>query len=344
MSRTTTGSAFGLSTALIWGAMFVIAKSALGRVDAFHLTTIRYLVASLVLLAALSVVEGSRALRLDGRGLELAALGTLGFAGFNLLAFTGLAHAPAQGAALITALAPLLTALVLWLQRGVRPTRTTLTLLLVALAGVALVISHGDPSSLASGSTGWGDALVLGGVLCFIVYTLGAARFEGFSPLRYTALTAGLGWIGIALATAVATTIGVQHDPSVGDVEAVAPQLAYIALLGAVVAVVAWNASVGKIGAQNTALFGNLIPITTFVIEIARGYRPVALELVGAGITVAALVATNLLQRRRQSSSFSTKTSISPPQGRPTSQPSSSEMPYEINCGSPVSMTLRAHS
>ena len=60
MSRTTTGSAFGLGTALIWGAMFVIAKSALGKVDPFHLTAIRYLVASLVLLAVLWAVEGWR--------------------------------------------------------------------------------------------------------------------------------------------------------------------------------------------------------------------------------------------------------------------------------------------
>ncbi len=341
MSETTQGSAFGLSTALIWGAMFVIAKSALGRVDAFHLTAIRYLVASAILLAVLAAVEGRDALRLDGHGLRLLGLGTLGFAGFNLLAFTGLSHAPAQGAALITALAPLLTAIVLWIARGVRPARTTLGLLLVALVGVALVISHGDPSSLAAG---WGDALVLAGVLCFVVYTVSAARFEGFSPLRFTALTASLGWVAIALATAVATLAGLQQEPSAADVWSVAPQLAYIALLGAVVAVVAWNASAAKIGPQNTALFGNLIPITTFAIEIVRGYRPVTLEIVGAAITVAALVATNLLQRRAQSSSFSTKTSISPPQGSPTAQPSSSEMPYERSWGSPVSSTLRAHS
>jgi hypothetical protein len=34
------------------------------------------------------------------------------------------------------------------------------------------------------------------------------------------------------------------------------------------------------------------------VIEIARGYRPVALELAGAAITVGALAANNLLLRR----------------------------------------------
>ena len=38
--------------------------------------------------------------------------------------------------------------------------------------------------------------------------------------------------------------------------------------------------------------------MTTFVIEIARGYRPSALELAGAVLTIAALVANNLLTRR----------------------------------------------
>lgn len=38
--------------------------------------------------------------------------------------------------------------------------------------------------------------------------------------------------------------------------------------------------------------------MTTFVIEIARGYRPGALELAGAALTIAALVANNMLTRR----------------------------------------------
>ena len=48
-----------------------------------------------------------------------------------------------------------------------------------------------------------------------------------------------------------------------------------------------------------TSLFGNLIPISTFTIETIRGYRPTLLELVGALITVGALVANNLLTRPR---------------------------------------------
>src|SRR2546428_7762823 len=94
------GVALAAGTSLVWGGQFVLGKSALGRVDAFHLTTIRYAIASLVLLGLLVAVEGRQALRLEGRGRRLLVLGTLGFAAFNLLVYEGLAHAQPQNAAL----------------------------------------------------------------------------------------------------------------------------------------------------------------------------------------------------------------------------------------------------
>ncbi|MGH2934547.1 MAG: DMT family transporter, partial [Gaiellaceae bacterium] len=225
-------------------------------------------------------------------------LGSLGFAGFNLLAYTGLAHARPQSASLIVALAPLLTALVLWRRTGRRPANATFGFMAVALAGVALVISGGHPTTIVSGSIGWGDGLVLVGVFSFVLYGLGAAQFTGFSPLRYTTLTAALGWLTIAAASAVALGAGLVAMPSGSQLVDVTPQIAYLALPGAFVAVLTWNAAIGLIGPQNAVLFGNLIPVTTFAIEIVRGYRPGAVELTGAGITVAALVANNLVARR----------------------------------------------
>src|SRR6266480_6231230 len=208
-SRTTAlGAIFATTTALAWGGQFVVGKSALGSVNAFSLTTVRYAVAALLWLIVLGAVEGRAALRLDGHGRRLFWLGSLGFAGFNLLAYTGLAHARPQSASLIVALAPLLTALVLWRRTRVRPSRTTLALLGVALAGVALVISGGHPSSIVNGSIGWGDGLVLGGVFSFVLYGLGAAEFPELSALRYTTLTASLGWITVVVATAVALGLG----------------------------------------------------------------------------------------------------------------------------------------
>jgi drug/metabolite transporter (DMT)-like permease len=296
---TLVGAAFATVTAVTWGGQFVVGKSALDRVNAFPLSTIRYAGAAALWLIVLAVVEGRGALRLDGRGLRLFWLGSLGFAGFNLLAYTGLAHSRPQSASLIVALAPLLTALVLWRRTGTRPTRMTFGFLALALAGVVLVISGGHPSTIVSGSIGWGDALVLAGVFSFVLYGLGAAQFRDFSPLRYTTLTAALGWLTMAAATAVALGAGLVPVPSGSALLSTTPQIAYLALPGAFIAVLTWNAAIGLIGPQNAVLFGNLIPVTTFAIEMVRGYRPNAVELAGAVLTIGALVANNLAARRQ---------------------------------------------
>jgi drug/metabolite transporter (DMT)-like permease len=289
---------FATTTAVVWGGQFVVGKSALETIDAAPLSTIRYAVAAGLWLVVLVVLEGPRSLRLDGRGWRLFWLGSLGFAGFNLLAYTGLAHARAQSASLIVALGPLLTALVLWQRTRVRPSRATFTFLGVALVGVALVVSEGHPATIFEGAIGWGDGLVLAGVFSFVLYSLGAAEFGQLSPLRYTALTAALGWVTMAAATAVAVGTGLATWPSADQLWSATPQIAYLAIPGAFVAVLTWNAAIAAIGPQNAVLFSNLIPVTTFAIEIVRGYRPNAVELAGAGLTIGALVANNLFARR----------------------------------------------
>jgi drug/metabolite transporter (DMT)-like permease len=289
---------FATTTAVVWGGQFVVGKSALGTIDAFPLSTVRYALAAALWLIVLVALEGRRSLRLDGRGWRLFWLGTLGFAGFNLFAYTGLAHARPETASLIVALGPLLTALVLWHRTKVRPARSTFALLGVALLGVALVVSAGHPSSIFHGALGWGEVLVLAGVFSFVLYGLGAAEFASFSPLRYTALTAGLGWLTIAGATLVVIATGLVEAPTAAQLTSVWPQIAYLAIPGAFVAVLTWNAAIKAIGPQNAVLFSNLIPVTTFAIEIVRGYRPNAAELLGAALTIAALVANNLLARR----------------------------------------------
>ena len=299
-SRAAVGATFATATAVAWGGQFVVAKSALGTVNAFPLSVVRYAVATLLWIVVLVAIEGRAALRLDGLGLRLFWLGSLGFAGFNLLAYTGLAHARPQSASLIVALAPLLTALVLWRRTGTRPSPMTFALLAIALGGVSLVISGGHPETIVEGSIGWGDALVLGGVFSFVLYGLGAAEVPHFSPLRYTTLTSAFGFLTILAATAVAAGTGLVAVPSAHEVWAVTPELTYLTIPGAFMAVLTWNAAIGLIGPQNAVLFGNLIPVTTFAIESIRGYRPNAVELAGAALTISALVANNLLARRQR--------------------------------------------
>ena len=148
--------------ALSWGTMFPIAAAALPRVDAFNLTAIRYAGASVIFVVLLLVREGRAAVGFDGRFARLFVLGTLGFAGFNLLTYVGLKSVQPQDAALIVATMPLMTLLVRWVLDGERPSRLELTGVAVALLGVALVISRGHPEDLVS-DLHLGELLVLGG-------------------------------------------------------------------------------------------------------------------------------------------------------------------------------------
>ncbi|MEU1966636.1 DMT family transporter [Micromonospora sediminicola] len=288
-------AALPLFAVLSWGVMFPVLASALTRVDALNLTTARYVLATAVLVALLLAREGVTALTTQRRGAEVLLLGALGFAGFNTLTNLALGHAAPQQIALFAATVPVVTQLVRWARDGVRPRPAMLGLSLVALVGVGLVITRGRLDGL--GEFGLGGLLMVGAVLGWAFYTHGATRFPEWSPLRYTALTAVAGTIAMLAASAAADLTGVQHAPHAADLVAVAPQLAYAVLVAAVVAVLAWNTGVRRLGAADAALFMNLVPVTTFAVQILRGYRPGAVELVGAGLTVAALVAANLVTR-----------------------------------------------
>lgn len=303
-----------LVAALAWGAMFPVAQSAFDRIGPVHLTAVRYALAVPFFLALLLWIEGRGALRYEGRLGRAFLLGSLGFAGFNLLAFVGLQHTQPQNAALVIATTPLLTALVLWARTRERPARATLGFAGVALAGVALVISKGDPAAFVDGGVGGGELLVVLGALCWVRYTMGAADMTGWSPLRYTALTATAGTATIVAAALVAGAAGWEATPSPSDLGARGLNVAYVVLIGAVLAVVAWNEGVKRLGPQNAALFMNLVPVTTFAIEIARGYSPGAAEIGGAGLTVAALVGANVTARivARRAASLDTADGESP--------------------------------
>src|SRR3954451_17294490 len=247
--------------ALSWGAMFPIAASALHRVDPFPLTAIRYGVAAIVFLALLAAVEGRSALRPGGRRLELFVLGSVGFAGFNLLSYVGLEHTRTQDAALIVAAQPLLTVLALWLMYKQAPAKVTLAAMGVALLGVALVITRGNPANVQGGQ---GDLMILIGAAGWVVYTLGARRFPGYSPLRYTALSAAGGTLPILAATAGVTLARVEHLPAAHDLAAAWWQIVFVVFAGGVVAVIAWNEGIRRLGPPNRSPFSNPVPVGAF--------------------------------------------------------------------------------
>lgn len=297
--RNTRAAMLLVFTTVVWGAMFAVAKTALGALDAFWLSLWRYVPAAVVMVVILRIVEGRRALTMDGAGVRLWLFGTLGFAGFSILGFLGLSQSRPEHAAIIVALMPLITSMINWAVRGHRPSPLTFGAIVVALTGVVLVITHGNLHVAAQGAL-HADALMLSGVICWVGYTMAAATLPGFSALRYTAHSMALGSASIVVVTIVATIAGVAHPPALDVVASVPLEIAYLALIGGVSAVLAWNAGIGVLGSANGVLFINLVPITAFAIGVAQGHRFGAAEFAGVLLVIGALVVNNVATREPQ--------------------------------------------
>lgn len=287
------GGGLLLTATILWGGMFPVAKDALVVVDAYYLNTLRYGVTAAAFLVVLLLVEGRQALRFEGKFVSACLFGTIGFAGFSLFAFVGLAHTQAAHGAIIMAMQPMIGALTRWLWQGHRPPRITLVCIAAAFVGVFLVVTRGQLGNLYSGA-GWGDFLIVLGAVSWVIYTLAASRFPGWSPLRYTALTCLTGEAAILVVTAGATALGLSTTPALHTLYPIAPQLLYLVVFASIVAVLAWNAGMRALDPLSGMLFINVVPITAFLIGIYQGQHFVGAELAGAALVIAALFTNNL--------------------------------------------------
>jgi len=280
-----------------WGALFSVAKRTMPVLDAFFLGSVRYAFGVLIFIAILWAAEGRSALRYGGRVVPAAFFGLIGFCGFNLLVWWGLFYTRPEHAAIIMALQTPMTALAVWLTQGKRPAPFTIGCVAVAIAGVLLVVTKGSMAGALSGGSLLGDLLVFLGALSWVVYTMAGWHFTGWSPLRMTVLTAIPGAIGLIAVNVAAIGLGYAVLPSFDAVWSVKWQIAYFIVFTVVLGVLGFNNGVKYLGALNTMLMLNLIPVIVFVIEAALGRSYAAIELVGAAVVIGALVANNFYLR-----------------------------------------------
>lgn len=99
----------------------------------------------------------------------------------------------------------------------------------------------------------------------------------------------------------LATLAGYLEVPAVETLSAIRWEMGYLIVISGVFAIFSWNAGNRALTPINGILFINLVPVTTFVISILSGYTMSTLEVVGAVVTIAALVSNNLYQRGTRS-------------------------------------------
>lgn len=249
-----------LATAF-WGCVFSVGKLVSPHVSPFAMTLTRYGAASLVLLP-LAWREFGKVERSDIP--RLVAVGLLSSLFFNGFLFFGFKFAPAGDSVIAPAIVPLLTTLLGVLFLGERPSGAKIAWLGVSVIGIGLVFSA---VLLAAGSSGRviGDLFILGAALSWSGYLVLSAPLGGrYSPRFLTSVTCLAGTVGsLPLALWEGDLGRMATLPGVAWLA-----IAYIALVGTVVAFMLWSRGIQAVGPARASAFMNLVPIFGLVSSV----------------------------------------------------------------------------
>lgn len=268
-------------------------KSALEVINPYFLTSLRYSLSAVALLIILLALESRKKILNDVWSWRMWGFGLLAVPGGVLLTFVGLSQTVPEHAAIIAGSQPILAMLIRWGILSQKPSPHQLCAILLALLGVFLVVTRGDLKSFSTSTYWFGDALVLGASVCWVLYTLGGSKYPHWTSLRYTTLTSICGAISMFALSTTLTEMGLITSPSFGEVTQVGWQVVYITIGVAILATLSWHSGIKRVGPDGV-IFINFVPVTGLLIGFWRGYDFTSAEIFGALFIILALLLNQL--------------------------------------------------
>jgi drug/metabolite transporter (DMT)-like permease len=265
---------------VIWGSNFTVIKYSLEDFLPLSFNGLRFAIASVVILAVVVVAGGDFKVA-RGDGWRLFVLGLFANTLYQSLFISGMARTRAGNAALILATTPFFTAVISRMRKQEYFRARGVAGLLLAFAGIALIILSGD-KEISFGETALGDCLLVASSVCWALYTVGSKKLvHVYGPMKTTAMMMVSGTPVLLLICAPSL---INQDWS--RVRPVAwAGLVYSAVFAIAVAYIIWNQGVRKIGSTRTATYSNVTPLVAVLVAWpALNEAPTVGQLVGAVI------------------------------------------------------------
>jgi drug/metabolite transporter (DMT)-like permease len=286
-SRLALGVTAGLLGILLYAGQFVFTRWSIQRTLAlWDVAALRFAVAGLLMLPVL-VRYGVR----DAAGIgwrRAMVIGATVGAPYTLMLFAGLTYAPAaHGAVIISGGTPVMSALLVWLWFGERPTAIGLTGLAIILVGLVLV-SWPALGAGASSQVWIGDLLLLGASTLWGAFTALTRRWQ-VDPLRGAAVI----WV-LALAYLPFYAALVPSRLPAASTGEIVFQALYQGVGVAILALLFYTRAIRELGPSAASLFMPLIPVLAVALgvpvlgEFPNGMQCVGIAGVCAGLVVAA--------------------------------------------------------
>ena len=271
-----------------WGSNFNAGSSVVAEASPFVVATERFTIATIIIMIFMVLKDKNNIVALQKNWIAFIALGLLGITGFNLAFFIGLKTTSAINGALIMATSPITTALLAAMIDKHKITVVQSVGMLTSLLGVVIVVSNGSINNLVSLNFSSGDLIIMLGNLAWATYTVGSRKYiSNSTPLQTTTYTMLFGTIGIVLFTFYNNNLLISLNNITIKNHLL---LVYMAVCGSVLAYLFWNLGIKEIGAANTAVFFNLVPVFTMILSLCSGLQPNPLHISGALIVICGVI------------------------------------------------------
>jgi drug/metabolite transporter (DMT)-like permease len=272
-----------------WATNIVLGRSLRFDVGPLTLAALRFVVGS-ALYAALLQREAPEQRRPGTDWPLLLAMGIAGVAMFAPLQYLGLRYTTAANAALLQALAPLITGLLAALLIGERMSRYQVIAAVVSLLGVLVLISGGSLAFWRTIESSIGDLIILVAVSLWALYTVISRRVTAKRPvLSATGLST---WFGVPFL--LVAMIWEWQTRAMQITPGLVLAILYIGVSPTVIGFLSWNGGVRRLGPSGAMVFYNTLPLYGGLLaylflgeEIGWAHLAGGAMIIGAGIWAA---------------------------------------------------------
>src|SRR3954469_21650797 len=180
-------------TALCWAGNAIVGRLAAGHIPPVTLSFLRWSFAFLIILpfAWKHLVRDWAAIR--SRLGIMILLSITGIGAFNTLQYWALEHTQALNTLLLQSAGPLVVAIWSLILLGVRLTPAQAFGVSLSLAGVLMILLHGDLTALSNIEFNKGDLIFTVALVIFGLYSVLSLKRPGIHGLSFVAFTFGCG-------------------------------------------------------------------------------------------------------------------------------------------------------
>jgi drug/metabolite transporter (DMT)-like permease len=271
-----------LTTILFWSSAFAGIRVGLAGFTPYHLTLLRFAVASLAF-GCYAVITRMRLPKLKDIP-ALFGLGLVGITLYHLALNIGQQSVSAGAASLIIAIAPVITAVLSRIFLNERFTPWTIVGLIIAFSGVAFMVVSGGDLAFSNGAY-----FIMFSSLCTSVYFVcQKPLLKQYKAIEFTAYITWLGTLPL-LAFAPGFLTALSQAPLSSTLAGV-----YIGIFPAAIAYATWSMALAEIPVGRLSVFLYLNPPLAILFGFLwAGELPLVTDVIGGLIALSGVVLAN---------------------------------------------------